>query len=169
LTDPRAGYQHEIASSEDDDNDVSATLQAGRQRISGAAAPAGLLRARQGTMGNESFVQGFVRGAVNVDSALGVAERWVQPGQVRTPGQDTMHTFAQACSKWYGVPRRVEPKVDGVEATQGTEAPSDGELKTRIDLVAAMVARGGPAMMQLAKHTHQGASLAWRMTPDCRI
>lgn len=111
-------------------------------------------------MGNESFVEGFVRGAASVESALGVAERWVQPSQVRAPGQDAMHQFSQACSKWYGVPREVEQGVGRAEAAQAVEAPSDGELKTRIDLVAAMVARGGPAMMQLAKHTHQGASLA---------
>ena len=152
----KAGYHNEIVSSEDDD-DAGAALRGGPQRIGAAAGPAGLLRARQGTMGNDSFIEGFVRGPMDREHDLsqlhGLSESSA-PGPRRG---NIQHTFAQDCSLWYGAPRADRASAGVTEGSAAVEAPSDAQLKGRIDMIAAMVARGGDAMLDFAKRTHHGA------------
>lgn len=148
-------YHNEIASSDDDVHDPAATLRSDRQ-IEGAAGPAGLLRARQGTMGNDSFIEGFVRGEMDRESDLpGLQPPPAPRGGGPPRGQ---HVFARPCRRWYGAPRAGDDPA-AAEASEAAvaEAPSDAALKARIDMHAAMVARGGDDVAELARRTHAGA------------
>jgi hypothetical protein len=155
--DPKAAYANEIVSSDEDQDDATATLRGGPQRIGGPSAAPGLLRARQGTMGNDSFVEGFVRGTMGRErdlSNLQAAQGGDEGRQQRAPA---MHAFAQPCSLWYGAQRAERDGAGGASASAPpVEAPSDSALKDRINLLAAMVARSGDVMLDLAKRTHQG-------------
>ena len=165
--DPRAGYNNEIVSSEDE-GDARATLHGGPQRLGAPEAAAGLLRARQGTMGNDSFIEGFVKGPVGRERDLtalaGLQD--VAEGGDRGParggsrwGVPKEHKFAQPCALWYGAPRTDQHAASGGAGSgDAVEPPSDAALRDRVNMVAAMVARGGQAMLDMAQRTHAGTS-----------
>jgi hypothetical protein len=149
------GFGREVVSSDDDDADPRATLHAGPARLGGAAA-APLLRARQGTMGNDSFVQGFVRADVETAAPSEVPETPIARGA----GPPRQHRFATPCSQWYGA-QRAGAGLSGtgpVMAEADVPPPTDAELRLRIDQMAALVARSGAEMYQFARSMHVGAT-----------
>ena len=149
-------YHNEVASSDDEAGDPAATLRADG-RLQGGRGVAGLVRARQGTMGNESFIEGFVRGEMDREGDVPA-----QPAAPRGGGPPHgQHAFARPCARWYGAPRARDDAAadDAEDGAAAAEPPSDASLKARIDMHAAMVARGGDDVAELARRTHAGAPL----------
>ena len=157
----RLGYHHEIMSSDEDERENARAASKGPARLEGATAPAALLRARQGTMGNDSFIEGFVRRPMGrEDDLAGVfGDLYAPPAPARAHGIAPrrvplpQHRFDSDCAQWYGAPRAGAESA----AVAAVKPPSDKQLAMRIDQIAALVARGGEAALQLAKQTHRGA------------
>lgn len=142
--DPHAGMHFEVVSSEDDADDVPGARRRSPLRVE-CSAPTVLLKARQGTMGRDSFIEGYVRGSMHQPA---VVESTRLPGRIRT----TRHRFEQPCSKLYGALRQQSAAPVAVASVP----PPDKYLKQRIDLAAATLARGGSEMTEFLRRTHAG-------------
>ena len=141
----RANLHFEVVSSDEDGPGRGGRGESPRRLEAAAAAP--MIKARQGTMGMDSFIEGFERGAMEEPAV-------VKGTRVPARGiRQTYHRFAKPCGQWYGAPRK---EVDVVEAA---EAPEDPDAKKRIDVMAATVARGGDEMLAFVRSKHQGVSL----------
>lgn len=159
----RANLHFEVVSS-DEDAGGRGGRGASPARLE-ASAPAQLIKARQGTMGLDSFIEGFERGEMAAAAA-------VQGTAVPARGiRRTYHRFVRPCGRWYGGPRKdggVGREAEGAAA----EPPADPDAKKRIDVMAATVARGGDEMLAFVRNKHQGATLwpcggGWRSRQGC--
>ena len=104
-------------------------------------------------MGRDSFIEGYVRGVMQQPEA--VESTPVPPRCQRPP-----HRFEQQCSKLYGALRQESAAPASAAAAAPVPPPADRELKQRIDLAAASVARGGNEMLQFLQKTHAGITCA---------
>jgi hypothetical protein len=148
-SDPHAGMHFEVVSSDEDEGGFVGDMRAPKQ-LQGSPAQA-LLKARQGTMGRDSFIEGYVRGAMQQPAH-------VDSTHVPPRVQPAPHRFEQPCSKFYGQLRHLSTAASGTTASAlSVPPPADRELKQRIDLAAAVVARGGNEMLQFLQKTHAGA------------
>ena len=159
--DPHAGMHFEVVSSDEDASGGGRGRGDSPKRVEGSAATV-LLKARQGTMGRDSFIEGYVRGAMQQPQAV---ESTPVPPRCRAAS----HRFEQPCSKLYGALRQ-QPAGPASTAAASTSAaaastapvpvppPADRELKQRIDLAAASVARGGNEMLEFLQKSHAGAT-----------
>lgn len=146
--DPHVGMHFEVVSSDEDAVGAGGACRDSPKRVEGSAETA-LLKARQGTMGRDSFIEGYVRGAMQQPAV-------VESTRVPPRCQPATHRFEQQCSKLYGALRQHAAPV-GEAAPAPAPPPADRELKQRIDLAAASVARGGAEMLQFLQKTHAGA------------
>lgn len=153
-------YHHEVVSSDDDadvppDTVLHAPVPA---RLEGhSSRDVLLLQARQGTMGNDSFIAGFVRGEAGREwGLLAGTSSSLQPSMRWAVAQ---HVFTRPSSHWYGALR----DAGHVEALAQVDAPRDDKLRRRLDMMAAMVARGGQGVLTLVQQTHAG------VLPQCLL
>jgi hypothetical protein len=149
-TDPHAGMHFEVVSSDEDADAVGGARRKSPKRVEGSGTAA-LLKARQGTMGRDSFIEGYVRGEMQQPAV-------VESTPVPSRCQPAPHRFEQQCSKLYGALRPQTSGPAGETAALPAPPPADRGLKQRIDLAAASVARGGVEMLQFLQKTHAGAA-----------
>jgi hypothetical protein len=143
------GYHQEVVSSDEDAIDTVLRAPGLARLVGQSSQDVGLLQARPGNMGNDSFIAGFVRGDVGREGGVsGVHSLPQKTARLPVP----RHVFKRASSHWYGALR----DVDHTEVLSQVEAPRDGKLRSRIDMMAAMVARGGDGVLKLAQQTHAG-------------
>eukprot|EP00892_Ulva_mutabilis_P007724 jgi/Ulvmu1/5323/UM022_0117.1 len=142
----RANLHFEVVSSDEDGGGRGGRGDSPRRLEAAEAVP--MIKARQGTMGLDSFIEGFVRGAMAEPPA-------VQGTLVPARGiKRTYHRFVKPCGQWYGGPRKEGAGEGGVDET--AEPPADPDEKKRIDVLAAAVARGGDEMLAFVRDKHQG-------------
>lgn len=146
--DPHAGMHFEVVSSDEDDGVAGGRRRDSPKRVEGSAATA-LLKARQGTMGRDSFIEGYVRGAMQQPAV-------VESTRVPARCQPAAHRFEQQCSQLYGLLRQQSAVPAAAAGGPPAPPPADRETKQRIDLAAASVARGGNEMLQFLQKTHAG-------------
>lgn len=157
----RANLHFEVVSSDDEAAGRGGAAATSPRRIAGAA-PVQLLKARQGTMGLDSFIEGFERGPM--EEAAVVESTKVPARGIRR----TFHRFARPCGRLYGGPRR-DDGVGRESADATAEPPADPDAKRRIDVMAATVARGGDEMLEFVRGKHQGALLRARRCDACCV
>lgn len=123
------------------------------------------LKARQGTVGNDSFVSGFLRAGSSIAPQPPERPQTPHPHQQQqqqhgfpsSAAQHLHHRFTNACSMHYGAVRATPVQRDAGRTP--VDAPCDKQLKQRIDTMAAFVARTGSATEALARSQHAGEFL----------